>query len=120
MTSKAAPDPEAWGIELRYRNSAKEWIDAPQSTVDAILQAMGADGPRPPTDEDRPVEVVTEGQAPSFDEGGWRLVLEDGTTLDGAGPLPPDLPLGYHELTTARRQSVRLIVAPGACVDLSD
>jgi 4-alpha-glucanotransferase len=48
--------------------------------------------------------------------GATELTLEDGTLLRVDGALPPDLPLGYHELRPLDgRPAVRLIVAPAAC-----
>src|SRR4029078_10898842 len=44
------------------------------------------------------------------------LSLEDGTELAVERHLPPDLPLGYHELRPrGAERAARLIVSPGVC-----
>ena len=49
-------------------------------------------------------------------EGPVELVLEDGAVLRADGRLPPDLPLGYHEVRPLDgRPARRLIVAPARC-----
>ena len=42
------PDPERWGLETRYRDAFGEWLEAPAATVEAVLDAMGADAEGPP------------------------------------------------------------------------
>ncbi len=76
---------------------------------------MGAATERPPgTDADNPVWVVTNHRRVEVD-GAWELTTEQGERLAGTGDLPPDLPLGYHDLAHGARQ-IRLIVSPGRCV----
>jgi 4-alpha-glucanotransferase len=78
---------------------------------------MGADGePAPPgTGGDDPVWVVTEGEAVTV-EGAWTLRTEDGSEEQVHDALPPDLPLGYHQLTQeADGRDVQLVVAPPTC-----
>jgi len=49
-------------------------------------------------------------------EGPTEVVLEDGTVLRAERSLPPDLPLGYHEIRPVDgRPARRLIVAPERC-----
>jgi 4-alpha-glucanotransferase len=74
---------------------------------------MGADG-EPPRDAG-PL-VHRRGQpAPDLGEAA-ELVLEDGTVLRLERALPPDLPLGYHEIRPRDGGPPRrLIVAPGRC-----
>jgi 4-alpha-glucanotransferase len=48
--------------------------------------------------------------------GAAELALEDGTILRAERDLPPDLPLGYHEIRPLDgRPATRLIVAPARC-----
>ena len=55
----------------------------------------------------QPLPVVT---------GAVELVLDDGTVLRADDGLPPDLPLGYHELRPLDgRPARRLVVAPARC-----
>ncbi|MDQ3979650.1 MAG: 4-alpha-glucanotransferase, partial [Actinomycetota bacterium] len=105
-------DAGAWGVAERYQRADGEWVDAPEATLDAILGSMGAgDGDRPPDSEG--VCVVHAGQPVDFGRP-VRLTTEDGGDLDLDGPLPPDVPLGYHTVTDREDGSeVRLIVSPG-------
>lgn len=110
-------DPAAWGISSRYQDHRREWREAPQSTVEALLGAMGAEGAaRPPaTGGDDRVRVVSAGRAVSL-AGRWQLRTEDGADLDVEDELPGDLPVGYHLLRRERDDhAVRLIVSPGSC-----
>lgn len=75
---------------------------------------MGAKAEHPSgTGADSPVRVVKAGASVEFD-GAWELTTEQGERLSGSGALPPDLPLGYHDLAHGSRQT-RLIVSPGRC-----
>jgi 4-alpha-glucanotransferase len=101
-------------VAERYQRADGEWVDAPSETVDAILVAMdaGDDGPPPVHD----VRVVRAGDRVDFGRP-VRLVTEDGGELDLAGPLPPDVPLGYHTVIDREDGSeTRLIVSPGRCL----
>ncbi|MGH9128781.1 MAG: 4-alpha-glucanotransferase [Acidimicrobiales bacterium] len=88
-----------------------EWHDTSPDTRAALEEAMGATSERPP--DANPVRVVRTGRQVKID-GAWELECESGETLAGRGPLPPNLPLGYHQLRHDSRQ-VRLIVSPGRC-----
>jgi 4-alpha-glucanotransferase len=60
--------------------------------------------------------VHRRGQPPPAVEGAVELALEEGTVLRPEGGLPPDLPLGYHQIRPLDgRPSVRLVVAPARC-----
>jgi 4-alpha-glucanotransferase len=74
---------------------------------------MGAPDEAPPTTG--PL-VHRLGQPLPAVDGAVELALEDGTVLRADGGLPPDLPLGYHELRPLDgRSATRLVVAPARC-----
>jgi 4-alpha-glucanotransferase len=61
------------------------------------------------------VWVVRAGSAERLASPG-RLTLEDGSEVDAHGALPPDLPIGYHDLHPGDGgPTTRLIVTPGRC-----
>jgi 4-alpha-glucanotransferase len=101
-----------WGIDRGYDDITGTWHDAPQSTVRAILDAMGADAESPPPGP--PIWIVREGERLDV-AGQWELHTEDGAIERVAGSLPAP-PLGYHRLYRANDgYGVRLIVTPGTC-----
>ncbi len=106
---------DAWGIDDGYEDMLGVGHSINAETRQAILSAMNGDaGIAPPVSADVPV-VISQGQ-PAAITGPAELALEDGATLRIDGTLPPDVPLGYHELCdlqTDRRR--RLIVAPRRC-----
>jgi 4-alpha-glucanotransferase len=105
-------DPHRWGIERGYVDATGTWREAPAPTIEAFLTAMGAVDPDPPSG---PVTLSGPDRQPP-DVGAGQLTLEDGTTFDVDGPLPPGLPLGYHRLTSRDGDTTRLvIVSPGVC-----
>ena len=109
-------DLTAWGIDAGYWDTTGSWRHADRSSIDAIAEAMGAgpDQPRPPAD-DSPLWSVHRGE-PHRLQSTCHVVLEDGTDLGVVATLPPDLPLGYHELRpTDGGPSTCLIVSPGRC-----
>ncbi len=112
---RASP-PDAWGIIGAFEDADGQWQEVPGTTRDALVEAMGgdprADGP-PPTD-DR-VLVLRQAEGHELDQPG-EVVLEDGTRRPASRTLPPDLPLGYHDLyLPGRGRPTRLIVSPGRC-----
>ncbi|MCK6526891.1 4-alpha-glucanotransferase [Myxococcota bacterium] len=109
-------DPERWGIARGYHDIAGRWHETPRATAEAFLSVMGADGGSPPgLGDENPVWVVRRGERVRA-EGPFELRTEDGAVLRGEGDLPPDLPLGYHDIhRPALGRTVRLIVSPGRC-----
>ena len=107
---------DAWGIQDGYWDVEGGWHEASPETRRAIHAAMGVeDAGVAPAAED-PVRVLYPG-----DLGSWRqhgeLTLEDGTPLRIHGPLPPDLPWGYHDFRPeGADRTVRLVVTPGQCL----
>ncbi len=104
----------AWGIDLRYRDALEKWHEPPAGTVEAIKRAMQTDGRRPAgKDSPSPVVFLHAGQTRAL-PAAVSITLETGETIDAPRALPPDLPLGYHTLHSARGEQ-RLIVAPKTC-----
>lgn len=101
---------ERWGIDVGYHDVTGTWVEAPAPTLDAIAAGMGArDDAEPPAS---PVRFLRQGW------GGHvvgDVVLEDGTTMRLDGEVPPDVPLGYHDLVADDGTTARLIVTPGKC-----
>jgi 4-alpha-glucanotransferase len=111
-----ATDP--WGIDDGYFDVEGHWHATSPETRAALRAAMGAgpdggdEGPPPPP---HPLWVVRAGAAEPL-WGPCELRLEDGTTARAEGALPPDLPIGYHDLHPLDGGPVtRLIVTPGRC-----
>ena len=131
---------EAAGIAPRWRDVHGGWHDVAPQTLRAVLGALGlpadtakavqdslasmqhADAALPPlltAQVGRPTRLATPA-------GPFRLLLEDGTTLngtlrqvDGAAELPSvDVP-GYHRLEVGQQQ-VTLAVAPLRCFTVQD
>ncbi len=89
---------DAWGITDGYWDSERTWHHTSRATHAALRAAMGAspDDERPP-DPAPPMWIVHRGATDRL----WNpadLRLEDGTIVENVEALPPDLPLGYHEL----------------------
>jgi 4-alpha-glucanotransferase len=107
-----ATDP--WGIDDGYFDVGGAWHATSEETRSALRAAMGGDREAPP-EPSRPLWVVTAGTAePLLSE--CELRLEDGEVRRAEGALPPDVPIGYHELHPQDGGPVtRLIVTPGRC-----
>lgn len=82
---------DEWGIDDGYHDVDGVWRPTPPDTRDALRSAMGdpVDGP--------PRWFVVAGATPGL-HGPCDVQLEDGTVLDAQSALPPDLPIGYHQL----------------------
>ncbi|MEY2452303.1 MAG: 4-alpha-glucanotransferase [Acidimicrobiaceae bacterium] len=107
---------DPWGIDDGYWDIAGRWHDTPEPTKRALRVAMGglSDVADPPP-ATRPVWFVRYGSAPAIERPA-DLVLEDGTRVTATAALPPDLPLGYHDLLpNDGGPTTRLIVAPDRC-----
>lgn len=104
-----------WGIEEGYWDALGRWHDVPRESLEAMARAMGANdgGERPP--DRHPVWCVRAGHA-EFLQSPADIALEEGMVLRGVEVLPPDLPLGYHELRPLDGgPPTRLVVTPGRC-----
>jgi len=107
-----ATDP--WGIDDGYFDVAGTWHATPDDTRAALRLAMGGDEDTPP-EPGPPLWVVQAGAAEPL-LGPCELRLEDGDVRLAEQSLPPDLPIGYHELHPQDGGPVtRLIVTPGRC-----
>ena len=106
-----APDPRRWGVEPGYHDVTGHWRAAPQSSIDLFLATVGAhDGDPPPG----PAVVAAPGRPhPQVSRG--QIHLEDGGTMAVDGPLPFDLPFGYHRHVGTEGASSPIIVSPGRC-----
>ncbi|HEY4375554.1 MAG TPA: 4-alpha-glucanotransferase [Acidimicrobiales bacterium] len=112
---------DRWGIDDGYHDVDGRWHAPPPDSVAAFRRAMGApdaDDPSGSPPPGRPLWMVRAGSADAL-HGPVELRLEDGTTVQAEGHLPPDLPLGYHDLWPLAAggdgNPTRLIVSPGRC-----
>jgi 4-alpha-glucanotransferase len=104
-----------WGIDDGYEDALGVWRETPAATRSALLAAMGVDPAQSSPPLEPPVRVLRPGQALPLEKPA-ELRLEDGTALRVDAALPPDLPLGYHELRSLDGgATVRIIVSPGRC-----
>ena len=101
-----------WGISTSYEDTSGTIVEPPESSLEAILDAMCAEANGP--SEESPVLVVTAGESARVDFSGT-LTLEDGAELSVQERLPEALPLGYHRLV-GKGDSVRVIVTPPAAL----
>lgn len=111
----------AHGVAMSYEGSDREVVTVDPDIVVAVLARLDVDAGSAESirrelqlAEARsalPATIaVTQGASRHLGVDG-RLLLEDGTTLDVAGDLPADLPLGWHRLT-AGDQEITVVVAP--------
>jgi 4-alpha-glucanotransferase len=106
---------DPWGVDEGYWDASGAWREVPAETRAALREAMGAGDDAPPPAPERPLWIVRPGDDRHL-LGPCELVLEDGTQLRAEGSLPPDLPIGYHELRPLGEGPVtRVIVAPDRC-----
>ena len=102
----------AWGITAAFRDAQGQSRRTSAETMQALLAAMGADGPQPST-EDYPL-VVRGGRSHSL-AAPAQVTTEDGRVLFAEPRIPADLPCGYHMLHTRDDKQRRLIVVPATC-----
>jgi 4-alpha-glucanotransferase len=99
---------DAWGIDDGWFDVEGHWHTPPPETIEAIRSAMGEPG-------GRPVWVVRPGAEEQL-HSPCALQLEDGTDLGAMEQLPPNLPLGLHELVPVDGGvATTLLVGPGQC-----
>jgi 4-alpha-glucanotransferase len=108
---------DVWGVDDGYWDALGEWHVTSEATAAGLRQAMGVpdDATEPPVTH--PLRIVHLGEAAAI-EGPGELRLEDGTTQRVADVLPPDLPMGYHQLrldAAGDEPPLRLVLTPGSC-----
>lgn len=107
---------DAWGIDRFYQDAFGDWHATPEEARAAVRAAMEIQtdregGPR----ADAPVLFLRPGHPVCTTEPG-ELHLEDGEVIAVEGPIPANLPFGYHTLRPLSGTSpVRVIVCPGRC-----
>ncbi|MDZ5663514.1 4-alpha-glucanotransferase [Nocardioides sp. S-58] len=110
MDSDLRSTTDAWGVQHR-------WIDADdvphrvsEDTVRRLRDVIGV----PPDDLEQRAPLVTR---PGRDLGLGAAVVtcEDGTRWELDGPLPDDMPLGYHRVRAGDGPERLLVVSPGRC-----
>lgn len=103
----------AFGIMPAYPDAFGNWHDLEAEAAHHLLWAMDVpdDAPGPPTIDT--VIVARVGDGTVLPEGA--LVLEDGAERRAGGPLPDDVPPGYHLLLRDDDVEVQVIVAPPRC-----
>jgi len=102
-----------WGVQERWQDAQGKWHEVSAGTVARVLAAMGADGDASPPPG--PTVFVSPGR-PAPVHGPADLHLENGEVVRIEGPLPAELPYGYHalvDLDDGRRTDV--VVSPGKC-----
>lgn len=100
---------DGWGIDDGWVDTQGRWHTASSDTVEAIRAVMGD------PHGGRPVWVVRSGTIEQL-RSPCHLTLEDGTQLGTVRELPPDLPIGLHDLAPDDGGPVTtLLVGPGRC-----
>lgn len=102
-----------WGVQERWADAHGHMHDIAPETVERVLRSMGTDGAGSPPPG--PTLFVRAGQPVAVD-GAADLRLESGEVVRIEGPLPAELPYGYHSLVgldDGRRTEV--VVSPGTC-----
>ncbi len=95
-----------------YRDANGAYRRTHPEAARAVVEALGG---TPPAAGGSRTMFVRPGERRAV-PGGAELRLEDGTTFTVDRRLPPDLPLGYHELRAGGTDvPVLLVVSPGVC-----
>jgi 4-alpha-glucanotransferase len=106
---------DPWGVDSTYEDAAGSLKTVSEQDIARIRTAIG----RPPEPSrslyDECVTVIQQGQSFPLPAAA-KLQLEDSTIIPLHDRLPPDLPIGYHQLIPESGLSpVRVIVSPGRC-----
>jgi len=103
---------QAWGVQPGYWDVDGHWREVPETTLRAVLEAMGAaipgtsDGVQPAPPGNAPLFTAAQTGPWPYLPGGT-LTLETGGTIElpADGPRPDELPLGYHRFEPAQPSS---------------
>jgi 4-alpha-glucanotransferase len=119
LSSELRRRARALGVATSFEDAAGRRRRASDATLEAVLDAMGAD-PAGPADPRPAVVVLRRGESRlprrlgGRRGGRLRVVLESGEERPAPPRLPGDLPLGYHRIE-GDGWSVPLVVAPPRC-----
>ena len=101
---------DEWGVADGYYGVDGRWRYTPVATRDALRAAIGDPTSTPP------MLFVAAGDTRPLD-GRHHLHLEDGSDVGEVDALPPDIPIGYHQLTALDGGlATMLVVAPAQCL----
>ncbi len=107
---------DRFGVQDGFWDVKGGWHARTPETHRAILAAMGVEEGGEPAAAGDPLRVLYPGDLGRWNQPG-QLMFEDGAPLRVDGPLPPDLPWGYHDFRPdGADRSIRLIVTPGQCL----
>lgn len=102
---------DAWGIPDGFHDIGGTWHPTPESTRTLLRDLMGDPDAAPPA------WCVNAGDTPGL-WGPCVIHLEDGSEIGPVHSLPPDLPIGYHDLVPVDDGPVTfLVVAPARVPD---
>ena len=105
---------DALGIVSEFTDTSGTHRVTSKATCESLLRAMHVDPARPQLPAPPSVRVVRRSEVHGVAHAG-ELSLEEGGRLDVKGSLPPDVPLGYHDLVHVDGNRTRLIVVPSNC-----
>jgi 4-alpha-glucanotransferase len=106
----SAADARSWGIEESYWDISGNRREPPATTIDAILRSMRAESGTPAPSS---AWIIHPGEEHGVPVPGV-IITEDGGDIPVRDRLPPDLPLGYHQMHLDGGDW-NLIVSPGRC-----
>jgi 4-alpha-glucanotransferase len=93
-------------VDEGYLDVGGTWHPTDPGVRAALVEAAGPEVPSPP------LWFVRAGESPALQRPAI-VDLEDGTELGVVGSLPPDLPIGYHDLhPDDGGPTTRLVIAP--------
>ena len=103
---------DAWGSHGRLLGRGRRVAHHRRGRPPGTSRGDGRRGGRPPW---APYWSIRHGEAHHL-QSLCEVLLEDGTQLPALAQLPPDLPVGYHQLLpTDGGPATRLVVAPRSC-----
>ena len=106
---------DAWGVDDGYWDVSGTWHGVADEVAGELRASMGAlDHPHGPP-AGPPLWFVAAGDTPSLHSSA-RISLEDGGEVLADRHLPPDLPIGHHDLhPDDGGPTTRLVVSPVRC-----